>query len=190
MSRVFPRAARFDLEDVQEASDSWGFNCGPGALCAVLSMTPAEIRPHLLDFEDKGYTNPSLMAAILRGLSVPFRRTFESVVEPAPEAVRWPEFGLVRVQWAGPWTKSGVPIRARYRASHWVGCRSGPDGIELFDVNAMCVGGWLSLNEWSVGLVPWLLEQCVPKADGRWWPTHCWDVLESEGGRLGCRMRH
>ena len=31
---------RFGLEEAQAASDEWGFNCGPGALCAVLGKTP------------------------------------------------------------------------------------------------------------------------------------------------------
>lgn len=169
---------RFTLDDAQAAADEWGFNCGPAALCAVLGQTPDKIRPHLGDFERKGYTNPSLMAGILRELRVPFRRTFESATEPWHGSVQWPDFGLVRVQWSGPWTAKGVPMRARYRATHWIGYKKNP-GIshdEVFDVNAMCVGGWLSFGEWGTQLVPWLLKQCQPKADGKWWPTHCWDV--------------
>lgn len=169
---------RFTLDDANNACDQWGFNCGPGALCAVLGKTPAEIRPRMRDFESKGYTNPTLMAAILRDLGVQFRRTFETVREPTFDALKWPAFGLVRIQWAGPWTREGVPIRARYRATHWVGYRSGTgsDVDQVFDVNAICVGGWLPFPEWAGELVPWLLKQCQPKANGKWWPTHCWDL--------------
>ena len=169
---------RFSLDDAQSASDSWGFNCGPGALCAVLGMTPEEIRPHLGDFESKGYTNPTLMAGILHRLQVPFVRAFKftGASKPLHVAVKWPAFGLVRIQWDGPWTASGVPIRARYRHTHWIGYEEN-DGLGMvFDVNAMRERGWLAFSEWSLQLVPWLLNQVEPKATGDWWPTHCWEI--------------
>lgn len=179
----------FDLDAAQTAGDEWGFNCGPGALCATLNMTPDELRPHLLGFEAKGYLNPSLMADILRGLKVPFRRVFESPRAPCPGDIKWPTFGLVRIQWAGPWTEPNRPIRARYRHTHWVAVRqankpkqplqypkSGWPGREVFDVNAICVGGWLAWVEWKYELTPWLIKQCQPKASGKWWPTHCWEI--------------
>jgi len=171
---------RYTIDEAQAAADDWGFNCGPGALTAVLGMTPDELRPHLGDFEQRGYTNPSLMAAILRRLNVPFQRVFESAVDPGARPVVWPRFGLVRIQWSGPWTKPGVPMAARYRHTHWIGVDdSGPVRM-IFDVNAICDGGWLTWREWECQLVPWLLRECCPKADGRWWPTHCWP-LEIKG---------
>lgn len=187
-------ATGISLENAQEASDEWGFNCGPGALCAVLGMTPDSIRPHLLDFEIKGYTNPTLMANILHGLHVRFRRKYECAVQVDGRPLKgdWPRFGLVRIQWGGPWTKEGVPMRARYRQTHWVASRAVDatawrsdarpmpqpiwPGHEIFDVNALCVGGWLPYDEWAGELVPWLLKQAVPKASGEWWPTHCWEI--------------
>jgi hypothetical protein len=172
--------ATFTVDEAQAAADAWGFNCGPGALCAILGKRPEEIRPHLIDFERKGYTNLSLMAAILRGLGVRFDRVFEHLgARPEPMDVLYPLCGLVRVQWGGPWTAPGVPVRARYRHTHWIAIRQGPGDPypgEVFDINAVCVGGWLDWDEWRLGLVPWLLEQCAPRADGTWWPTHCWEV--------------
>lgn len=164
------RAVRFTIDDVQRAGDEWRFNCGPAAICAVLDMTPDEIRPHMLDFEGKGYTNPTLMLDVLKNLSVRYRQTYRG---DAPCSVPCIAFGLMRVQWAGPWTKPNVPMRARYRQTHWVAVA----GREVFDVNAMCVGGWLPWNEWAFQLVPWLIRECYPKADGAWWPTH---ILEIE----------
>jgi len=164
----------FTLEDAQAAADEWGFNCGPAALCAVLGKTPDEIRPHMRDFEQKRYTSPSMMRAILDGLGVPFTRVYESADEGNHT---YPDFGLVRLQWGGPWTRPGVPIRARYRHTHWVAVRpSKGSAIEVFDVNAMCVGGWMSYEEWSLQLVPWLIRETTPKGDGTWWPTHCWEL--------------
>lgn len=43
---------RFTEDDAQAAWEAWRFNCGPGALCAITGMTPAELRPHLGDFEN------------------------------------------------------------------------------------------------------------------------------------------
>lgn len=166
------------LGKVQRASDEWGFNCGPGALCGVLQMLPEEIRPHMGDFEEKRYTNPTLMAQALRSLGVPFKRVFESPVEPFKSAIIWPKFGLVRVQWDGPWTAKDIPLRARYRTSHWIGYRSHlaiHAAGDVFDINAVEYG-WISKVDWSMSLVPWLLRQCQPKASGRWWPTHCWEI--------------
>ncbi len=154
--------APFTLADADAAADAWGANCGPGALAAVLGLSLEEIRPHLGDFERKRYTNPLLMFAALRSLGVSW----------CDNAEDWPDGGLIRVQWEGPWTAPGVPMRARYRCTHWVGSRVGETGVEVFDINCMCVGGWVSLAEWRDYVVPWLLQECHPKANGRWHSTH------------------
>ena len=178
------RKVRFTIDDEQRAFDEWGCNCGPAALCAVLNMTPDEIRPHLREFERKRYTNPSLMAAILRDLGIPFKRHYECLGANRPVNTRnpywYPEFGLMRVQWDGPWTRPGVPIRARYRHTHWIAVELNEHIFRIFDVNAMCVGGWISWSEWERQLVPWLLRQTEPKATGEWWPTHSWQIPENQ----------
>lgn len=174
-------AIRFTLDDAQRASDEWRFNCGPGALCAVLGMTPDELRPHMLDFEAKGYTNPTLMTGVLDRLGVRYRQTYR---RDEPYGMPRLNRGLMRVQWAGPWTKPGVPMRARYRQTHWVAMRN--DGREVFDVNAVCVGGWLSFEEWSLQLVPWLIRECCPKGSGEWWPTHALEISQNDGTQRAC----
>lgn len=161
-------------EENVDAAAEWRFNCGPAALCAVLGKTPEEIRPDLLDFEDKGYTNPTLMLGILKGLRVPHRIAWR---ERDPALSPSPSFGLVRVQWGGPWTEPGVPERVRYRHSHWIAARKsdrGP-GTVIFDINALAQG-WILSTVWSDELVPWLLKQCEPKANGKWWPTHLIEI--------------
>jgi len=179
-----PRHLRavFDRDVAQAAADEWGFNCGPGALCAVLRKTPEQIRPHLLDFEKKGYTNPKLMADILHGLEVPFRRVMGpgQVGRHGFQTPRYPAFGLVKIQWEGPWTKPQVPVRAAYRHTHWIGYQGEqlkpPNKRMVFDINAICDGGWIPWYEWQDALVPWLLKRVEPKATGGWWPTHCWEI--------------
>lgn len=167
--------APFTLIDAEQAFDDWGANCGPGAIAAVLGRTLESVRPALLaqGFGAKRYTNPSLMLAVLRTLAVAFRMTLRP---PTTATDRWPQYGLVRIQWEGPWTKPGVPIAARYRQTHWVGARRGAAGVEIFDINCMSVGGWVTLDEWRDQVVPRLLRECVPRATGGWHQTHVLEV--------------
>jgi len=188
-----PPALRFGENDA--AFDCWGMNCGPAALCALLGLTPAEVRPHMQDFEAKGYTNPTMMAAALRSLGVKFTTTLAPLGE---RQLEWPRFGLARIQWGGPWTQPGVPIQARYRMTHWVAswrddaCDQifvGPDGKraggthQVFDVNSVALGGWYPFAGWRDDVVPWLLKELYKRADGTWWITHAIEV--ANGGRRG-----
>lgn len=165
----WPPAARFSLDDAQLAGDTWGANCGPGAIAAVCGLTLEELRPYLGDFEQKRYTNPTLMWETLGRLGVKLRIRSN----PGVPWVTWPKYGLARVQWEGPWTEPGVPPRVAYRHTHWVGvCEEPGSETNIFDINCMCVGGWIPLSEWSDSLVPWLLKYCEPKANGGWHLTH------------------
>jgi hypothetical protein len=166
-------APRFTLADMEQAADVWGANCGPAALAVVAGKTLQELRPYLGDFEQKKYTNPTLMFDSLRRLSLRGREVKYFGDFGAP----WPEFGLARVQWHGPWTNPGVPPRVAYRHTHWVASQALEGGErQIFDVNCMNVGGWIPESEWSGHLVPWLLKECEPKADGKWSLTHVIEV--------------
>jgi len=163
------RLPKFNLADAQKAGDTWGANCGPGALAAITLRTLDEVHPHLDGFDQKHYTNPKMMYAALKSLGVEYR-----------DVEGWPEWGLLRVQWEGPWMNPGVPLRARYRHTHWVGCqridRITFCGLFIFDINAMCVAGWLPFEEWDQQLVPWLCKQCEPKWNGKYSITHSIEV--------------
>ena len=77
----------------------------------------------------------------------------------------------------------GRPVdAARYRHTHWVGSFRTPGKDMIFDVNCMCVGGWVPLSEWSELVVPWLLKQCVPKANGKWHITHVVEIAKTQEG--------
>lgn len=161
----------YTAADAERANDVWGCNCGPGAIAGVLGLTLDALRPNLCGFEAKRYTNPTLMWEILRKLGVRFRSSGKGST--------WPDFGLARIQWEGPWTAPGVPARAAYRHTHWVGAYRLPGhlaGIEIFDINAIGDGGWIPLQNWRERLVPWLLEQCEPKASGGWYITHSVEI--------------
>ena len=164
----------FTFEDAEKAYREWGANCGPGALAAIMGMTLEQVRPHIPDFDAKRYTSPTMMYAALKNIG----RPWEKIV------AGWPIYGLVRVQWEGPWTKLGVPIAARYRYTHWVGAQT-PYGnsknIGIFDINCMNNGtGWVSLNDWSSQIAPYLIAQ-YPKADGKWHLTHAVEVSKQWG---------
>ena len=174
-----PNPPRFTEDDVERAADAWGANCGPVSVAAICELTLDEVYPHVGEFATKRYTNPTLMFAMLRSLGVKFEAGMLGYGAREMRLQAWPHYGLARVQWEGPWTKPGVPIKARYRKTHWVGCAYDDDTGErgIFDVNCMSNGdGWVRLHDWETILVPWLVPQVDPRADGRWHLTHAIEV--------------
>jgi hypothetical protein len=155
---------RFSLEDADRAHDDWGANCGPGALAAIMDMTLDEVKPIMLavGFEGRRYTNPAMMNAALRIVGRPWRKI----------GANWPDYGLVRVQWEGPWTQPGVPMAARYRYTHWIGHMQGRSSRGVFDINCMNNGtGWCALADWERVIAP-LLSANYRRATGGWHVTH------------------
>lgn len=160
------------MEDGERAFNEWGCNCGPAALAAIMSLTLDQVRPHMGDFEKKRYSNPTLMYAALDSVGARWRKL------DCPRC-DWPIYGLCRIQWEGPWTQPGVPIRVRYRHTHWIAVQHpvGARAAGIFDVNCLANGsGWTDEKSWRENLVPWLLEECVPRADGKWHITHSIEV--------------
>lgn len=162
-------APRFALADADRAADEWGANCGPGAIAAIMGMTLDEVRPFMFaaGFAEKHYTNPSMMIAVLRAIDRPWYKM---------AAPTWPTYGLVRIQWEGPWTEPGANPKWRYRYTHWVGAGRRNGEIGVFDINCMNNGtGWCSLDNWRDIVVPRLTEQ-YPRATGAWHMTHAIEV--------------
>ena len=160
-----PPAIRFGEDEADAAAEAWGANCGPGALAAMTGKTLDEVRPFLDGFDRKRYINPTMMFGALKAMGVEWARC----------GAQFPMHGITRIQWHGPWTAPGVPMRVRYRHTHWVGAwrDSEREAIEIFDINAVtATGGWVPLGVWTNSLVPWLLNHCAPKADGEWSVTH------------------
>lgn len=158
---------------MQAAFDEWGANCGPAAISAICGIPLCDIRPHMGDFERKRYTNPTLMWSALRSIGAVFSYRGGELGQS-----NWPRYGLARIQWEGPWTAPGVPVRARYRYTHWIGVNARDLGnIGIFDCNATGNGtGWSSLQDWQETIVPWILSEAVPKANGKWHITHSVEV--------------
>ena len=169
---AMPPRTRFTLEDADTATEEWGANCGPGAVAAIMNMTLEEVRPIFAaaGFEAKHYTNPTMMWAVLASLPCIWRKAEKD----------WPRHGLVRIQWEGPWTEQGVPIRARYRHTHWVCGAQGSSSHGVFDINAINNGsGWVSREDWASQLVPWIVSE-IPRANGKWHITHSIEIGADE----------
>lgn len=168
--------------EAKETYDKWGANCGPGALSAITGASYDRVRGAMVGFEAKGYTNPSMMFSALENLNVKFRSrraenftiNLDNLQDPLPCGL-----GLIRVQWEGPWMNSGVPLRARYRFTHWIGCQK---GYLVFDINATNDeqpdgwSGWLPFKAWSIHIVPSILLN-YPKSNGKWHFTHVVELL-------------
>ncbi len=171
-----PIPPRFTVADAERAYDEWGCNCGPAALAAICGATLDEVRPIMstAGFEKKRYTNPTMMVEALRAVGRPWQ-----LRQSKPASVsRFPDWGLVRIQWEGPWTEPGVPMRARYRYTHWIGAaRRRSDGATgIFDINQLANGsGWGALEDWRAVTAPWLAG-LYPRATGGWHITHAIEV--------------
>jgi hypothetical protein len=166
----------FTQADANRAHDEWGCNCGPSALAVIMGMTLDQVRPHMGDFEKKRYTNPTMMFAALKSVGARWSNTqFGYSIEPRLE---WPRHGLARIQWGGPWMHPDVPPRWRYRQTHWVASMHRGKSVGIFDVNALNNGsGWVSEYDWAEMLVPRIIAECVPRADGNWHITHAVEVM-------------
>jgi len=164
---------KFNSKEAEVLSCHWGFNCGPSALCAILGLHPNEIRQHMhhpkrgdrmkiVRFEDVKYTSPTMMFSTLENLLLPYRVSYRG---DDPLRGEKPKFGLMRVQFGGPWCKEGVPMTARYKATHWVAV----DGDDVYDINHE--DGWSDYETWSKMVMPWIGHH-IANCDKTWWPTH------------------
>ena len=160
--------AKFTLDDAERAYEEWGANCGPGALAAALGKTLDEVRPHLVGFEQKRYTNPTMMFGALNTLGARWSGKHQPI-----DMLLLPAVGLIRVQWEGPWLKPGVPKAAAYGHTHWIAIGKAGDAKMIFDINCICDGGWVPWEEWSGEVAPWLIKESQPpRAYGTWHFTH------------------
>ena len=159
MKSLIPKVY-FDANQAQEAHDTLGANCGPGAIAGMCLTTPEKAVAAIgQGFLDKGYTTENMLRRGLQNLNVRYYR-----VKPC-----LPGYGICRVNWRGPWSTSKNPIDA-LRHSHWIGAMTkGLPQAMIFDINAISVGGWIPFIEWKNSLVPWLLKESEPEANGEWY---------------------
>lgn len=154
------------------AWDWWGANCGPCAIVAATYRPYMDVIPAIPGFVDKHYTSPTMMYAALTTLDTTFRKR-NLRKEPL-----FPDYGLLRIQWEGPWTDPSAHWTARRRHSHWIAvCRNPNDTVQVFDNNS-ANHGLVSLTDWETHVVPWIIANCgvPPEAYGSYHITHALDI--------------
>lgn len=168
---VDPPPLAFSWLEAVAAAETWGANCGPGALAACLELPIDAVRTAIPGFEVKHYTSPLMMRAALATFGAVVRQDLRGQER---ETYMFPALGLVRIQWEGPWTAPGSNPRWAYRHTHWVASRFWGAGSNarmwIFDIN----GGWLPGPLWEASVVPLLLAN-VKRGTG-WHATHRWSI--------------
>ena len=159
-----PSSLKFNASDQQRSFNLFGANCGPGAIAAICDLTPFEVLSHMLDFDRLRATTEIMLQDALTSIGVEWRRC-------APPNLT---YGILRVQWNGPWMFSPDPYE-KMRHSHWIGWASDKETNYVFDINAIGAGGWIPYVEWSDTLVPLLVQNHEPECDGLW---HFCDAYE------------
>ncbi len=173
----------FTREDAEAAWATWKANCGPFALAFACQVNINQVRGKIPGFEEKHYTNPTMMKAGLKNLG----KTFDECPADTLNMFRKTDFGklkLCRLQWTGPWTKPGANAKWAYTQTHWI-CswvsmeERGHDG-EMTYIHMVfdCNGGIQTFEEWIRNTVP-MLTKMHPRSDGGFYPTHVWRIALS-----------
>jgi len=157
---------QFTEKDSILANVTWGANCGPHALAASTRSTLDRVRPHLVGFESKLYTNPTMMenALNLMGINWDRKRGLKTKERPV--------HGMARVQWEGRWLNPGVPKMVAYQHTHWIACSTLPEE-EVF-CTVMPAFGWCSGEQWTDYLDRW----CPANGYTGWHITHHYDFAD------------
>lgn len=152
--------------DLNEAHKAWKCNCGPGSVAALLGLTCEQVRPHFPGHAERGYSNPSHLQNALRSLGCRVVSTWKRT----PEALALPRFGIVFVQFGGPWLREGVPAGWAYRATHFAAVNGG----QVYDVNQD--PPWYPKSGWESDLLPWLAST-INRCDGTFYIRAAFEVL-------------
>ncbi len=155
----------FTEAEIDAAARTWGCNCGPAALAFACQVGLDVARRALPEFDARRYTSPQMMRAALGVLG----REHDQVAKPDRGSMVGDRVALVRVQWAGPWTRPGANPRWAYAHTHWITTWTDRGVALVFDVNA----GAQYVDDWVRETVPAMLAT-HPRADGGWYPTHVW----------------
>jgi hypothetical protein len=169
-------SSAFCHAELLRANAQWGCNCGPAALATMLGVKPDDIRHHIPAFEQKRFTNPTMMSQALKSLGVATR--------PADNQQKLTAYGICRIQWEGPWSQPGVHPARAYPYTHWIGSmvhkvEGEEDPNWVYDVNE----GWLPLFIWSHTTVR-EITSWYKGATGGWFPTHRWELIYDGNGRF------
>lgn len=172
----------FTGSQAQFAINRWDPNCGPFALAAALGIHIDEVENVFLKngYAKKKYTNIKMMYSVLNELDVEWKGDSIGGLMDISELTGT---GLVRIQWCGPWTDPAAHWMERQRHTHWIATKKDFAALWIFDVNAIATqdkiyNGWIRFEAWRDQLVPWLLKECEPGANGDWLITHYLTIKE------------
>lgn len=173
-SKLIEHAVRFNGSDIDAARQAWHCTCGPVAIACVLNLTLDEVRPYV-GSDYCGWMNPTQMRNALERAGVTVneidRETIYRPIGPRGGGVLAANYGITRIQFAGPWTKPGVPPAVAYRYTHWVASAADEQGFpDLHDNN----WGWMTMGQFFENMKELASE--IPGATGEWWPTHIYEV--------------
>lgn len=111
----------FDAEAANRAHTEWKCNCGPAALAACLGWTLEQVRPHLGDFERRGYVNVTMMRDAIAASGHRHYDGMKRVPSDRHGYPGMPDHGLIRIQWGIPGIGPGIklPVWAS-NYTHWI----------------------------------------------------------------------
>jgi|SRR5581483_4611654 len=169
----------FTEENMAHAVEAWGANCGPSALAFACQVHIDAVRDVIPGFAEKGYTSPTMMKTALCNLG----RQYIDMQNPKKCLLFAEKVALVRIQFTGPWTQPGANPKWAYWHTHWIATwqairEPGYGGAMRID-NLLfdCNGGVQRFTEWEKNIIP-LLTGSIRRADGGWFPTHIWRLVE------------
>jgi hypothetical protein len=151
----------FTRQDFHAANLVWGCNCGPTALAWALGRGLEDVRKAIPQFEQRGYTSPTMMRAALAH----FAQGFDVVKRPRKADIVSDRVALVRVAWSGPW--DGQRYASRY--SHWFTTWQQDGESWAFDCNGMV----RPYADWCERVAP-ALAGSVNRCNGNWFPLNVW----------------
>ena len=187
-----PLLRRTDLD----AQQVW-IGCRQVALAALLQVPLPWVRPVCPGHSWMSLTN---MRDALEALGVCSSSTRYA---PPIEHLRpraWPMFGLVLLQFRGPWgaldASMAVVVQRSFRYSHWVAISTDaaaphvePMIGDLHAVDLNIDGGWLPRSVWKHRILGPLIKARSTKTTGGWWVRSGLDVDRASAASLLERTR-
>jgi len=167
-----PSTASVTQEDWEAAEKIFHPNCGPTALAIIAGISIQKACEAIPGFTERHFTNPTMMATALRSLGIQFIERDDNECDGHTLT----RYGLVRIQFEGPWTAAGANPKWAYRQTHWIAAAEfmwGEPVQFVFDINC----GWQTAMDWEHIHVPEIIKGCLDKrATGNWWATHRWEL--------------
>lgn len=170
-----PPPILFTADEARAANVEWGANCGPCALAAACVVDLDVVREVMLEFEERRWTNPTMIEEALHMLvDLPGEeagsRWFRVIMSSAasrgfPHLL--PVDGIVRVQYEGNWLEPGVPAKAAYKYTHWAAVCG-----EWVFCTLRLENEWRTQETWRADIA----QHCREQGYRGWLATHHYEI--------------